>query len=91
MEQSIKTSEAEKLTEVEISVKGISDLETAIKLLSGSNEIPSGFDIQTVKHEASEEGIKLYPPICCWRTGGRVVWGVAWFGYCEYRGEGCPA
>lgn len=91
MVESIKTSEADELKEFEISVKGVTDLETAIKLLSGKSDIPEGFDLKTIKHDKTKDGIKLYPPICCWRTGGRIVWGVAWFGYCEYRGEGCPA
>lgn len=91
MVNSIRTTEAEKLSEVEIIVNGITDLGTAIKLVSGISEIPKDFDVKAIKHEKSDNGIKLYPPVCCWSTGGRIVWGVAWFGYCEYRGEGCPA
>ncbi|MDO6437021.1 hypothetical protein Q4534_06375 [Cyclobacterium sp. 1_MG-2023] len=91
MEKSIKEGEVEKLSEIEVTIKGVSDLETAIKILYLTGQTPEGFDAKSLNNKVSGDSITLYFPICCWRTGGRWVYGSKYNGLCHYIGEGCPA
>lgn len=91
MEKSIKQEEAEKLSEIEVTIKGITDLDTAINILSITGETPEGFDAKSLNHKISQDSITISFPVCCWRTGGRWVYGSLYNGLCHYVGEGCPA
>ena len=91
MKTVIPRNESKTSRQIEIKISGISDIEVALKIALGGKKIPEGFDITKIRTEKTNDGIKFYPYICCWESDGVIVWGLDWFGYCEYQGEGCPA
>ena len=88
---SIPRDKADKLLRVTISFEGIKTRDGAEKALRGLMKIPDGISLEAIEGREQDGNYLMYPRICCWKTGGRWVWGVEYFGYCEYRGEGCPA
>ena len=88
---SIPKTEADDLHRVTIIFEGITTRNGAEKAFRGLMTLPEGASLADIEGKEQDGNYVMYPYICCWKTGGRWVWGVALHGYCEYRGEGCPA
>ena len=59
--------------------------------LRGILSLPEGQSLDKMQGTEQDGNYVMYPEICCWKDKGRWVWGVNLYGYCQYRGEGCPA
>lgn len=88
---SVPSNEADHLHRVVIRLEGIRTRAGAETALRGMLNLSEGESLAKIEGAEEEGSYAMYPEICCWRHEGRMVWGVNLFGYCEYRGEGCPA
>jgi len=89
---SIPKEEADHLHKIRIEVSGVNSAEAAKAIALRGVIIPEGFTTDDVEFEKTDNGYAFYPYLCCWRTKyGDVVYGYAWFKYCEPEGYGCPA
>lgn len=87
----IPSDQAEHLHRITITLEGIKTRDGAETALRGILNLTQEQSLAKTKGERQGDNYIMYPYICCWKSGGRWVWGVDLVGYCEYRGEGCPA